>query len=682
MSPTPPRAPKRSFVHQEHGRERPDPWHWLKDRADPATIAHLHAENAYTEQACAHLEPARRALYDELLGRIQEDDRSVPVRIGQAWYYRRTEEGRAYALHCRRQGSLEAAEEILVDENDLAESSDYFRLEQLEISRDQRFVAWLQDLDGGERFTLHLRDLESGQTRQVATELKWSLAWSADGSCLFATRADAAQRPYQVWRFPLDAGEPTLVFEEPDERAFVQVSRTRDWRYILVSSSSKTTSEVHLIDASQPAEPARCVWPRVQGVLYDLVHHRGTLYIRTNDQGDNFRVVAVPADAPQGEVEVVRSHDPDVYITGIQGFSEHLVLWERRDSVPALTVRTLTSGAEHQVDFPEPSFHIAPEENPDFDTHELRLTYTSPRTPSTVLVYDMHDHERAVLKVQPVIGYDPRGYEIELLYADAADGERIPITLLRRRDQTPDNGPHPLLLSGYGSYGLSYPATFRSTRFSLVDRGVIVAFAHIRGGSERGRAWYEAGKLEHKRNTFTDFIAAAEHLQGTGWTAADRMAIQGGSAGGLLVGAVLNSRPELVAGVIAHVPFVDALNTMLDATLPLTVTEYEEWGDPRQPEVFERLLSYAPYDNVRDAPYPPTFVTAGLNDPRVGYWEPAKWVQALREHSTAEHPILFRVHMGAGHGGQSGRYGRLDDLSWEYSFLLEHLGIDPPSPKS
>lgn len=673
--PSPPVAKHVPFIHREHGVERPDPWHWIKDREDPDTIALLEAENAYNEAMNAGAADLRKALYDEMLARIQEDDTSVPVRDGDWWTYSRTEEGKAYGIHCRKHENLDHDEQIVLDENQLASGHDYFRLEAMAISPDHTRVAWLQDVDGAERFTLHVRDLATGETTQIAEGLKWSLTWAADSRTLFATRPDHAQRPHQVWRFDANGEhEPALVLEEPDERFFVGVDHTRDRAFVLIEIGSKITSEIHLVDGRAPTTAPRIVWPRREDVLYDVVHHTGTLYIRTNDAGRNFRAVAVPAADPAAPPTEIRAHDPEVYLTGLQSFREHLVFWERRDGLPAIRIRTLATGDEHQVDFPEPAYDVSPEQNPDFETHELRLTYTSPKTPKTVLVFDMDDHERAVLKVWPVIGYDARNYEVERLWATAPDGERIPISMLRRKDQTREAGRHPLYLIGYGSYGLSYPASFRSSRISLVDRGVIVAIAHIRGGAERGRTWYEDGKFEKKSNTFTDFIAAAEHLIAEGWTRPSTLAIQGGSAGGLLMGAVANMRPDLFRAIVANVPFVDALNTMLDDKLPLTVTEYDEWGDPNQREVFDRMRAYAPYENVAEVPYPHIYVTAGLNDPRVGYWEPAKWVQKLRATTTGDPPILFRVHLGAGHGGQSGRYGQLEDLAWEYGFVLDRLG--------
>lgn len=664
------------FTHTEHGVERPDPWHWLKNKEDPDLLPHLQAENAYVEQALAHTADLRQTLYDEMLARIQEDDSSVPVRIDDWWYHTRTVEGRPYTIHGRRKDSLEAPEEVLVDENALADGLDYFNLQQLAVSPDHRKVAWLQDTDGAERFVLFVKDLATGDVTEIARDLKWSIAWAADSRHLFGTRADHAQRPFQAWRFDVQGvSEPAMVLEEPDERFFVGVDRTRDRTFVAIEIGSKTTSEIHLIDGADPTTPARVVWPRRPGVLYDLVHHEGTLFIRANDAGVNFRVVSIPATNPSEDPVEVVPHDPEVYQTGLQAFRDHLVLWERRDGLPVVRIRDLRTGDDHQVAFPEPAYDVKPERNPVFDTHELRWTYSSPRTPPTVEVFDMVDHERAVLKVHPVLGHDPRRYEVERLHATAADGQIVPISLLRATGIDPASGPHPLYLIGYGSYGLSYPAGFRSSSLSLADRGVVVAIAHIRGGAEKGRSWYEDGKLERKPNTFTDFIAAAEHLIDTGWTATAKLAIQGGSAGGLLMGAVTNLRPDLFAAVVADVPFVDALNTMLDDTLPLTVTEYEEWGNPNERPVFDRMLSYSPYDNVQAADYPHFFVTAGLNDPRVGYWEPAKWVQKLRAHTTSDRPILLRTHLGAGHGGLSGRYGQLEDVAWRFAFVVDRLGV-------
>lgn len=677
---TAPVAKKVPHVHTEHGVERPDPWHWIKDREDPDLIPHLEAENAYVEACLGHRDALRQRLYKEMLGRIQEDDSSVPVRIGEWWYYTRTVEGAAYAIHARKRGGLDAEERVVLDENALADGHDYFKLYQHEISRDHSRVAWLQDTDGAERLTLFVRDLETGETREVATGLKWSIAWGADGRSLFATKGDHAQRPHQIWRYDaLGEREPELLLEEPDERFFVGVERTRDWTFVMLESGSKTTTEVHLLDGADPQARPRIVWPRVEGVLYDVSHHSGSLIVRTNGAADggraiNFRVVSVPADDPSGPQTELLPHDPDIHRTGLQAFRDHLVVWERRDALPGVRIRELATGRDHLVRFPEPAYALSPERNPSFDTHELRWTYQSMRTPPTVEVFDMQDHERAILKIHPVIGHDPKRYVVRRVEAIAKDGASIPISLMHRADLDLEAGPHPTYLTGYGSYGYAYPSSFSSVRFSLADRGFILAIAHIRGGAERGRGWYEDGKLAHKMNTFTDFVSAAAHLFSLGWTAPDRLAIQGGSAGGLLMGAVCNLAPDHFRAVVADVPFVDALNTMLDADLPLTVTEYDEWGNPNEREVFDRMRDYAPYENVGAFAYPHIYATAGLNDPRVGYWEPAKWVQKLRAKTTSDRPILLKTHLGAGHGGQSGRYGRLEDQAWAYTFVLDRLG--------
>lgn len=666
------------FTHVEHGLERPDPWHWIKNRQDPDVIPLLEAENAYVEEELGHRDAFREALYKEMLGRIVEDDASVPVRLGEYWYYSRTEEGAAYAIHARKKGSLDAPEEIVLDENALAEGHAYFSLDQYAVSQDHGSVAWLQDTDGSEHFELLVRDLESGATRSVATGLKWSLAWSADGCFVYGVRGDAAERPCTVLRFNArETSDPVVIFEESDERFFVGVERARDWSHVLIESGSKTTTEVRLIASASPDAPPAVVWPRREGVEYEVCCHPKGHFIRTNAGSGhvNFSVVRLQPGATSGDGDVIVEHDEDIYRTSLLGFRDHLVIWERRDGLPGVRIVDLATDAQHTVDFPDAAYELRAERNPDFEASELRWTYQSMRTPPTVEVYRLDGAARAVLKVTPVRGHQVERYRIARVEAETADGVKVPISLIYRADIELDSGPHPMYLTGYGSYGFSYPASFSSTRLSLVDRGMIVGIAHIRGGAERGRAWYETGKMESKVNTFEDFITAATHLFSLGWTAPDRMVIQGGSAGGLLMGAVMNRAPDLFRAVIADVPFVDALNTMLDATLPLTVTEYEEWGNPNEREVFDRMMEYSPYENIRPVAYPHVYATAGLNDPRVGYWEPAKWVQKLRSVGTGDRPALLRVHLGAGHGGQSGRYGRLQDTAWSFTFALDRLGL-------
>ncbi len=675
--PTPPSAPQRAHVHTEHGIQRPDPYHWLKDPKDPATIAYLTAENEHTAAAMAHTDALRKTLYEEMLGRIQEDDTSAPVQRGMWWYYHRTVAGKAYPIHARRRGSMDGEEQVILDENTLAEGQAYLSVQSLTVSPDHRYVAWLQDDDGAERFRLRVRDLRTGAILpDVATGLKWSLAWAADGRTLFYTRGDDAQRPHQIWRAHLAApGDDALVLHEPSALFFLSVRRTRDDRWVVLRIASKVTTELHVVDAHAPATAPRRVWPRRLGVEASLSSGHGALYILTNADGaTNFKLLSLPADQPSAPPTEVVAHDADVLLRSVDAFADHLVLWQRAGGLPRLEVLQRSDGSRRLVRFPDPAYELEADHNPTFDTTAFRYRYSSPVQPDTVFSCELRTLAQTTLKVTPVRGgYDRSRFTCRRLWATAPDGARIPITLAHRADLTAD-GSGPLLLTGYGSYGYSYPAYFSAARLSLLERGVVLATAHIRGGSELGRWWYDAGKLQHKENTFRDFIAVAEHLIDTGWCAPDRLAIQGGSAGGLLMGAVINARPDLFAAVVARVPFVDVANTMLDATLPLTVTEYEEWGDPNKPEVFQTILRYSPYDNVEEKDYPAMLVTAGLTDPRVGYWEPAKWVARLRARKTDDNLLLLKTHMGAGHGGQSGRYGRLEDTAWVFAFVLDQLG--------
>jgi oligopeptidase B len=674
---TPPSAEQRAHVHTDLGVERPDPFHWIKDRTDPATIAHLEAENAFTAASMAHTDVLRGQLYEEMLGRIQEDDTSAPVQRGAYWYYRRTVSGQAYPIHCRKKDTLEAPEEILLDENALAEGQEYLSVSSLTVSPDHRRVAWLQDNDGAERFRLRIKDLTTGEMLpHEVTGLKWSLAWG-DSETIFYTRADKAQRPFQIWRHDALAppDEDVLVFEEPDEVFFLGVGRTRDEQYVVLQISSKVTTELQVVPTATPKASPQVIWARREGVEASMASGHGRLYFCTNLEAQNFRLLSVPAADPGATPREDLPHDPAVFLKDIDAFAGHLVFWQRENGLPRLTVRQLSDGQTHTIDFPDPSYDLEPSSNPVYDTDAFRFAYTSPVQPDAVISYNLRSREQTIIKQKPIRGgYDRSGFVCRRLWATAPDGERVPITIAHRADLTPDS-THPTLLIGYGSYGFSYPAYFSSARLSLLERGVVLAIGHIRGGSEMGRHWYENGKFFEKKNTFSDFIACAEHLIASGWSAPDRLAINGGSAGGLLMGAVINARPELFRAVVAQVPFVDALNTMLDASLPLTVTEYEEWGNPNKREVFDYLRSYSPYDNITAQDYPAMLVTGGLNDPRVGYWEPAKWVAALRLHKTDDHLLLLKTHMGAGHGGKSGRYGRLEDTSWVFGFVLDQLGV-------
>lgn len=674
---TAPIAEKRDHVHTDHGLERPDPYHWIKDRTDPATIAYLEAENAYTREGMAHLSDLREQLYEEMLGRIVEDDATAPYPRGEYFYYARTEAGKAYPIYCRKHGSLDSAEEVTLDVNALAEGQDYIQVSAIAMSPDQRYIAWLQDDDGAERFRLRVKDLQTGAVLEhEVTGCKWSLAFASDNRTVFYTRADHAQRPHQVWRHDIfsAADGDVLVAEDPDERFFMGVWTSRDEQYVFVSSGSKLTSEIQAIDSTRPTEAPTLIWPREQGVEASVCHTGGTFYFRTNKDAVNFKLVSRPADAPEADLTEVVAHSEEVFLRGVNAFARHLVLRENTDGLPRLTVLRLSDGARHSVAFPDPTYDLTGERNAVFDTDVFRFGYSSFAQPHAVFAYDMETRERTLIKEDPVGGdFDKSRYVVDRTWAEASDGTKVPVSMVRRREVSA-GGDNPTYLIGYGSYGYNYMAYFSTTFLALLDRGFVVAIAHIRGGSEMGRRWYEQGKGFHKMNTFTDFIAAAEHLIAQGWTRPERLAIQGGSAGGLLMGAVANLRPELFKAVVARVPFVDAVNTMMDDTLPLTVTEYEEWGNPNERAVFDYMLTYSPYDNVEAKDYPAFFVSAGLNDPRVGYWEPAKWVARLRATRTDDNALFLQTAMGAGHGGQSGRYGRLDDLSWIYGFVIDQLG--------
>ena len=670
----------------------PDPFSWLRNRDDPKVIAHLEAENAHADAWFAGTGDLRDRLYTEMLARIQETDLGVPERRDDWLYYSRTEQGRQYAILCRKRTAPDAPEEVLLDQNVLAQDQPYFRLGAFEPSPDHSLLAYSTDTDGDERFDLVVLDTVTGTLRADRIEhISAGAAWSADGRYLFYVTLDETQRPWRVWRHELgaDRADDIMILEEPDGRFFVGLDTTRSRRFIRIHFSSHSASEVRLLDAEAPLAEPRTVIPRAPLLEYGVEHHEDRLYIVTNHEAENFRLLVCPLQAPGLETatELIPGRE-DVKLDAVDAFRDHLVVWERADATPRVTIRNLRTGEEHRVTFPEEVFSVHPAANPEFDASELRFVYTSLVTPPSVIDYDMNTRQWVERKRQPVLGgYDPANYRTAREFAVAPDGARVPLSLvwreggigttaatdagLRTRDARPaPRVPHPLLLRGYGAYGVNYDPVFSSNTISLLDRGVVVAIAHVRGGEELGRPWYRHGKLLEKRNSFGDFIACAEHLIGAGWTSPDRLVIWGGSAGGLLMGAVVNERPELFAGVVAEVPFVDVLTTMQDESIPLTVMEYEEWGNPNDPEYFDYIRSYSPYDNVRRTAYPAMLVTAGLNDPRVGYWEPAKWVAKLRTMKTDSNPLLLRVNMGAGHSGASGRYDTLREVAEKYAFVL------------
>ncbi|HVW84586.1 MAG TPA: S9 family peptidase [Bryobacteraceae bacterium] len=677
-----PSAPKIPTERTIHGETVIDEWFYLRDRENPATIPYLEAENRHTEESMRPAEGIRQTLYNEMLSRIQETDVSVPWRFGNHEYYSRTEQGRQYSIFCRRTpakaGSAVAGrnEEVLLDQNVLAEGHEYFSLAFLQVSPDGNFLAYAVNTDGSEVYTLRFKDLRTGEVLpDQAHGVYYSADWAADSRTFFYTTLDATKRPYRLWRHEVGANAvEVLVYEEPDARFNVSIHRSRSGRFLFLRVDSHTTSEVYYLDAAHPDGEFRLFAPRAQDVEYFVEHQGDSFFIRTNEGAKNFRLMRAPVADPRRDRWVdVLPHDDEVAIESVDGFGNHLVVTERANGLKRLRIVATRDWSEHFVAFDEPVYTLFADRNEEYATTKFRFVYTSLVMPRSVYDYDMNTRERDLRKREPVLGgYDPEQYVSERIFATAPDGVRVPISLVHRKGFERD-GQSPLYLYGYGAYGIVTEPSFSQERISLLDRGFVFAMAHIRGSADLGRRWYEEGKLLRKKNTFFDFIACAEHLVAKRYTSPDRMAIVGGSAGGLLMGAVTNMRPDLFGVVVAHVPFVDVVNTMLDPSLPLTVTEYEEWGNPNHREYYEYMRSYAPYENVGRKNYPHLLVTAGLNDPRVSYWEPAKWVARLREHKTDNNVLLLKTNMGAGHGGPSGRYERLNEKAFEYAFIIERL---------
>ncbi|HEX9286422.1 MAG TPA: S9 family peptidase [Thermoanaerobaculia bacterium] len=677
-APKPPSARREAKVDVVYGEKRQDDYFWLRRKEDPQVRAHLEAENAYTDAVMKPTEPLQEALYSEMLGRIKETDLTVPFRKGDFFYYSRTEKGKQYPIYCRKKGTLDASEEVMLDANELARGEKFFAVGDIEVGDDGNLLAYSTDVTGYREYTLFVKDLRTGAVAPEKFPKVSSVAWAADNRTLFYVVDDAAKRPYRLYRHVLatePAADPPL-YEEKDEKFTLEVSRSRSRAYLFLASSSHTSSEVRFLSASDPTGPLRVVAPREKDREYEVDHRLGAFFLRVNDTGRNFRVVMTSADDPRREnwKEIVPYRD-DVMIEGIEVFAGHLVLLERQDGLRRFRVMPFSTGEFHRIDLPEPVYAAFSAENREFDTNVFRFRYQSLVTPESVFDYDMDKRERKLLKRTEVLGgYDPNRYVSERLHAKAPDGTLVPISIVYRKD-TKRDGASPLLLTGYGSYGVPNNPTFSSNRVSLLDRGVVIAIAHVRGGGEMGKKWHDQGRMFAKKNTFTDFIAIAEFLIRERWTSANRLAIEGGSAGGLLVGAVVNMRPDLFHVAISRVPFVDVLNTMLDPTLPLTVGEFEEWGDPRIREQYEYMRSYSPYDNIAARAYPAMLVKTSFNDSQVMYWEPAKYVARLRATKTDSNPLVFKVNMAGGHGGSSGRYDKLREAAFDYAFLLTQLGI-------
>jgi oligopeptidase B len=686
--PTPPVARKEHKETRLHGMVLADDYAWLRNKQDPDVTAYLEAENACADAYMEPLSGLREELYQEMLSHIKQTDISVPFREGDWWYYTRTEEGRQYAIHCRKPGTPEAMdesapEEVMLDGNQLAQGHPFFAIGDTAVTDDGLFLAYTTDTTGFRQYTLRIKDLESGQTLPEEVERVGSIVWAADNLTLFYTVEDEEQkRQYQLWRAcRRQLLEAVLIYQDDDERFNLAAGRTRDGRYLVMESASHTTSEAWALPADRPADSFSLIAARQDEHEYYVDHRHGLWFIRTNDCGRNFRLVTAPAETPSREhwTELL-PHRAAVMLEEVDLFDGFFIACEREDGLPRLRLWSFAGNGPAatpagEIAFPEPAYSAHPHVNRVFATTKFRYAYQSLVSPPSVFEYHLASSSSTLLKQLEIPGgFDRSLYASERIHAAAPDGTPVPVSLVYRKDKR-QPGRNPLYVYGYGSYGYSLPLNFSSNRLSLLDRGVVLAYAHIRGGGDLGKPWHDAGRMLEKRNTFTDFIAAVEHLVAAKYGAPDRVAIEGGSAGGLLMGAVTNMRPDLFCVVLSHVPFVDVMNTMLDASLPLTVPEYEEWGNPNEETCFRYMLGYSPYDNLQAAGYPSMLVRTSLNDSQVMYWEPAKYVAKLRTLKTDNHPLLLVTNMQAGHGGASGRYDYLKEIAFDYAFLLRELGI-------
>jgi oligopeptidase B len=688
LSLQPPIARKEHKETLLHGTVLTDDYAWLREKENPEVTAYLEAENAYADADMAPLAKLREDLYQEMLSHIKQTDVSVPFPDGAWWYYTRTEEGRQYAVLCRTHGAPNATEDtpeqVVLDGNQLAEGHSFFSIGATGITGDGRWLAYTTDTTGFRQYTLHIKDLITGETLAGEVERVGSVVWAADNQTLFYTVEDEEQkRQYQFWRHKRGTphADDVLIYQDDDERFNLGAGRTRDGRYLVMESSSHITTECWVLPADKPDGTFTLISPRKDDHEYSIDHRNGLWYIRTNDRGRNFRLVTAPVTEPGiGNWTELIPHRDSVMLEEIDLFAGFLVACEREDGLPRLRLRRFSgdgpeSAPAGEIAFPEPVYNAHPHINRVFDTTTFRYGYQSLVTPSSVYEYDVPTGASTLLKrVEVPGGFDRTLYASERVQAPAPDGALVPVSLVYRKD-TRKPGGNPLYVYGYGSYGYTLPIGFSSNRLSLLDRGVVMAYAHIRGGADLGEPWHDAGKMLVKRNTFTDFIACVEHLTVAKYGDRKLVAIEGGSAGGLLMGAVTNLRPDLFRAVVSHVPFVDVMNTMLDASLPLTVPEYEEWGNPNEAEYFHYMLSYSPYDNLKPGSYPAMLVKTSLHDSQVMYWEPAKYVAKLRTLKTDNNPLLLVTNMQAGHGGASGRYDYLKEIALDYAFLLRELGI-------
>jgi oligopeptidase B len=705
--PTQPAPPVAKKVHTENdinGGKLVDDYHWLRDKQNPEVAEYLNAENAYTESVMKATDGLQKKLFDEMVSHIKETDVNVPYPYRGWFYYSRWEKGKQYPIYARKRipaggqkravglGSpdqVDAPEEITLDQNQLAEGEKFMSLGGYSVSDDGNLLAYSTDNTGFRQYRLHVRDLATGKDLPDTAERVGSIAWANDNKTLFYTIEDEqTKRQYRLYRHDVgkaggsDADQ--LVYEEKDERFNIGVGKTRSGKYLLMEVSSHTTSEIKYVAADSPNGDWQLIAPRQQDIEYYADHvvtpAGDEFFIRTNDKGRNFRLVSAPVAAPGKnnwkEILPVRN---DVMLDGIEAFKEFYVLNERENALPELTVVSIATGEKKRIAYPEPVYTVGPQVNREFDTGKFRYAYTSLVTPPSVYDYDVEQHTSTLLKQNEVPGgFDRTKYASERVWATTKDGVKVPISLVYRKDLKKQDGSNPLYIYGYGSYGFILSPTFSSNRLSLLDRGVVVALAHIRGGGDMGKPWHDAGRMMNKMNTFTDFVACTEYLVANKYGARDKVVMEGGSAGGLLMGAVTNLRPDLYRAVVSHVPFVDVMNTMLDASLPLTVAEYEEWGNPNEKRAYDYMLNYSPYDNLKRAAYPAILVKTSFNDSQVMYWEPAKYVAKLRTLKTDANPLMLKTNMAAGHGGSSGRYDALKEVAFDYAFMLTQLGVEKP----
>ncbi|MCI0708102.1 MAG: S9 family peptidase [Ignavibacteriae bacterium] len=676
----PPVAEVNPTTLEKHGHQRVDNYFWLNQRENPKTIDYLNAENDYTDKVMEPTKALQEKLFEEIKGRIKQTDTSVPYKLDDYVYYTRFEEGKEYPIYCRKKAVGDATEEVMIDANELAKDKGYLAVSGREISAEQNILAFAVDTVGRRIYTIYFKNLATGETlKDEIPNVTGNMAWANDNKTLFYTRQDETTlRWYRIYRHTLgsDPAKDEIVFEETDDTFNCFVFKTKSKKYVMIGTNQTLSSEYRYLDASNPNGAFSVLQVRERDHEYSADHFEGHFYIRTNLSAKNFRLMKTPvAKTTKENWQEVIPHRSDVLLTRFEIFKDYLVLGERKSGLTQIRVMPWNGKGEHYLQFEEPAYAANLSTNLDFDTKLVRYTYSSLTTPLSVYDYDMAKRERTLLKQEEVLGgYDQKSYQSERLYAKATDGTMVPISLVYRKGMKKD-GSNPLLLYGYGSYGASIDAGFSSIRVSLLDRGFIFAITHIRGGQEMGRQWYEDGKLFKKKNTFTDFIDCAQHLVNENYTNPSRLFIQGGSAGGLLIGAVVNMRPDLFKGAIAQVPFVDVVTTMLDDTIPLTTSEYDEWGNPNDKPYYEYMLSYSPYDNVEAKSYPNLLVTTGLHDSQVQYWEPAKWIAKLRTMKKDNNVLLLKTNMEAGHGGASGRYKRYREIAFEYAFLLQLLGV-------